>query len=213
MNLFRALTPFFSHEITQEIIPMTPYMTSNSWFNLSIWQKIASHSSYCQISQICKRSNEAITKELEVVKEIYDQFVNLQESFIYKGRCSDPVPSRCCQRIFNGNFYLKGFEMKSSCFADGNAGCVIGVEFRKMKETLLQEENKNERFMSYYFSPALSNLVYEIERPIKQIHVYRNDYLTNEQHWTLLKAEKYANLAFKERRNAEKDTVYNYLFT
>lgn len=213
MNLFRGLTPFLSNETTQEIIPMTPYMTSNSWYNLSIWQKIASHSSYGQISQICKRSNEAITKELEAVKTIYDQFINLQEVFIYKGRYFDKAPSRCDQKIFNGNFYLKGFEMKSSYFADGNAGCVIGIEFRKIKETLLQEENKNADFISYYFCPVTSNLVYEIERPIKQIHVYRNDYLTNEQHWTLLKAEKYANLAFKERRNVEKDTVYNYLFT
>lgn len=213
MNLFRGLTPFFSHETTQEIIPMTSYMTSTSWFNLSIWQKIASHSSYGQIAQICKRSNEAITKELEVVKTIYDQFINLQEVYIYKGRYFDKAPSMCHQKIFNGNFYLKGFEMKSSYFADGNAGCVIAIKFGKIKETLLQEENKNADFMSYYFSPALSNLVYEIERPIKQIHVFRNSYLTNEQQWTLLKAEKYANLGFKERSTAEKDTVYNYLFT
>ncbi len=213
MNLFRGLTPFFSHDETQEIIPMTPYMTSNSWFNLPIWQKIASYSSYAQISKLCKRSNEAINKELEVVKTIYDQFINLQEVYIYKGRYFDKAPSKCHLKIFNGNFYLKGFEMKSSYFADGNAGCVIAIKFGKMKETLLKNENKNADFISYYFCPVTSNLVYEIEKPIKQIHVFRNSYLTNEQHWTLLKAEKYANLAFKERRTVEKDSAYNYLFS
>lgn len=161
---------------------------------------VASRGSENAIARVTKDLNKIIGPELAKVKPLFDQFLKLQNLYIYKKSEFNFTTSLSYQfgATFSDNKLRlnKGFTYSTDDFA-------LSVTTGEAKKQLLLEDNG---YLAYYARKNLLvnlNLIHRHEEPIEEISVRGYNKLDVEKQLVLNRAVQFANMHFGKLKTEE----------
>lgn len=160
-----------------------------------VWCNIASHGSENAIVRVSKNLNEFTSLDLAKAKIVYEQFLKLQDCFIFKVPYFDPLPEY--SNLMGGLFTKDGLILDDSGILS-KKDCSIEIDLGKGTTTLHPEDNKNAGFFNYYVIPVTANLIHTTVFSIVKISVKCEEELSPEKQLILQRAEKFANFYFSQ---------------